>query len=243
MLLDRALDLRTTLDKHRELKAASVKAKTFRTRADQFAPLANDLQNADVLRRALQSEGVATVAPKPLPQTRQQAQTLLAKFRDDRDSFAEADPSVRFEFSSALKAAIAARRDEAAEAWRDQVEGKAEASLDQVLVALGSLPAYAAAVARIRDLDGVIIALRENTPAPDDIRAKLDALDAAVEARAAAMESIEGGDVPAAVLAFLRKVSQGGAALDDFTTEVKDWLVGRKAISDFRIVSSRSSVR
>ncbi|MET3836195.1 hypothetical protein ABIB58_001536 [Brevundimonas sp. UYEF29] len=242
MLLDQAQQLRTALDRHRELKKASGKASVFRSRAVQFGPLATDLTKAEDVRRALLAEGVEVRAPSPLPQARQQAQTLLAKFRDDRDSLSDADPAIRHAFTGALKSAIAESGKTSSEAWRAMVVAKADiAALDQVLSALENLSAYAGAVARIRQLDAILIGIRDTIPEAGAVKERLDALNAAVKARSEAIGAIEGGDVPPTVLAFLRKVAQGGAGLDDFTVDVRDWLVARNLLAGFRIVPQRSA--
>ena len=86
-----------------------------------------------------------------------------------------------------------------------------------------------------------MIGIRDTIPEAGAVKERLDALNAAVKARSEAIGAIEGGDVPPTVLAVLRKVAQGGAGLDDFTVDVRDWLVARNLLAGFRIVPQRSA--
>lgn len=236
MLLERATVLSDALRTRSELNAAAGHAQAFKSRADQFRPLAQDLEQALARLRGLASAGLGVAAVAARPALREQAEDLLARFRTNPSSLTEADPTVRFEFTKGVRATIDEIEAAAQAGWSKAVAARSEAPSDDVLGALDTIAAYRPAVARLRKALEVLRGLQQQTPTPGDLAQRLAAADAAQEEKNAALEMLQGSDLPPEVLAFLRKSGQGGAGLDDYTDLVDEWLTERRLKTAFRIV-------
>jgi hypothetical protein len=241
MLLDRADALSADLRSRSQIQAAASQAQAFKTRANQFAPLAQGLEQGLAQLRAVASAGfeVATVAARPALRT--QAEELLARFRQDPSSLTTADSKVRFEFTQGVRKAIDEIAAAAQAGWSKAVAARSEAPSEQVLTALDAIAAYRPAVARLRKALDVLRGLQQQTPDPTDLVTRLAVVGAAEAEKNAALEMLQGSDLPAEVLSFLRKSGQGGAGLADYTAAVDAWLTQRGLRGAFRIVPAARS--
>ena len=100
------------------------------------------------------------------------------------------------------------------------------------------VPSYRPSVQRIREAAAAFQNLRDRPPAAADLPASLALADAARRKKDDALAAMQGDDLPADVLTFLRKTGQGGAALSDLSAPVRTWLQSRELSSAFRIVPS-----
>jgi hypothetical protein len=240
MLLDDAAALRAQLANHEALKEARKQSQVYRSRAQQFAPLAQGLSTARSDWEGLRDAGVRIDAPEPKPGLRARASEILERFQADRSSLAAADDALRFQFVTAVRNAAEDFAACTSDAWGAHVADHADFPSDDVLSALAAIPSYAAPVQRIREAAADVRRLLERPPAVAQVATALAQLEAAGKKKDQALAAMQGDDLPAEVLAFLRKTGQGGAALSEFTDAVRKWLTDRNLMSAFRIVPSRT---
>lgn len=235
-LLERAAEIRAELRRQAEVRAAGSQAEVFRSRAAQFKPLAHDL-NAELARsQALQAAGLKTTRPAPRPHLRTRALDLLTRFEADPKSLAQADETVRFEFTQGVRKANDEFRALNSDAWARHVAERSDAPSEEVLRALETVASYRIVVQRLRKAVAALAALRAQAPTASDVGSTLQAVEAARQEKDAVLGMLKGSDVPAEVLTFLRNSGLGGAALGDLTPSVINWLGERSLLVAFRIV-------
>lgn len=238
MLLDQAVQLKARLATHLDLKAAGKQEQVFRTRAGQLAPIADALSQKHRDWLALRAAGLVSKPVAAKPQLRSVAKDLLERFKVDRAVLAEADDKIRFQLVAGVKSAADEFEADAREAWEAHMTARADFPNETILTALDAISTYRAAVKRIREASAEFERLRAQTPSAADLSSVLARVEAVRASKDEALAAMQGTDLPADVLAFLRKTGQGGAALSDLTPGVRAWLESRNLLDAFRIVAS-----
>lgn len=238
MLLERAETLAAALRKHLELKAASQQEKVYRTRAGQLKPLADGLLRAQQDWAEMRTAGLVKAGPEVSPSLRAHAEALLARAKADRSVLAEADDAFRFKFETGVRKATGELTAACQAGWAAHTAARADFPAEDVLAALDAIAGYRPQVHRIRDAARDFRKLRESTPAAAELVSALAQVDAAGQQKDEALAAMQGDDLPPAVLNFLRKTGQGGAALSDLSSPVAAWLEARDLSGAFRIVPS-----
>jgi len=236
MLLERAARLNAALAKHLELKTAGQQGQVYSTRARQLKPLAETLSRSQRDWMAMRGAGLISAPIDAKPGLRSQAQDLLGRFKADPSVLAEADDTFRFQFTSGVTNAATEFDVAAREAWAAHMATRADFPRDDVLNALDAIPGYRASVQRIRAAAATFQKLRNRTPVATELSTAIAQAEAARQDKDDGLAAMQGDDLPAEVLSFLRKTGQGGASLADLSAQVQSWLEARKLSNAFRIV-------
>lgn len=241
MLLDRARELQTELRQHLDLKAAAAEAAVYKSRAAQFLPLAEGVVRARANYIALRNAGIPVAQVDAKQGLRSQARDLLDRFKADRTALAHADSTVRFEFMPGVQKATKDLEGAARTAWLEHTNIGAEFPTEDVLQALNTIPAYRTSVQAVRRAVERLNRLRVAVPSAADVTKALTELEDTRTEKDNALAAMQGSDLPAEVLVFLKKTGQGGAVLSDLTEPVQAWLISRGLMGAFRIVGAGRS--
>lgn len=231
MIVSRCETLRTRIETKKQVERNAREIARFKRVRDILAHHSTRLSSLVASSDILEEAGI-TVRPFPIG-----SGAALASVRTLKQSFAESPDTVVDEqfnplrLERALKAAADALQDHLLGCWRRFALGLIPPANEAVLDALGA--AFSREVRLIQTASARLAQAAESLPVSlEEIRG--------IEQEAARVHEIwgqlGGGDVPQAVLTFLRSAaSTAGAGLDLLTDEVRNWLASHRISNSFSI--------
>lgn len=234
MLIDQANALAERIAGYQKLKAQAHHAQAFETRAVQLQKAASGLANAVGAIKALKAAGVPVafkMASKD--QTRARTAQLKQGFAKDPAFIDNPGFDLRFEYVQPLAGVAESVRTAALKAWQGHVATRRERVSAEILKALSAVPQYRPTVVTVQRCQAQIDQLAASLPT--DIAIADRQLIALADEQREAWGKLTGGELPDAVVLFLRASMGEGAELRLLTGEVLDWLNGRGLDAAFRI--------
>jgi hypothetical protein len=176
----------------------------------------------------MRSASIEVTAPKLSRELRTKPAAMLEAFRNDPATFL-ADGQFAVTFKSPLEGYASRLREILAEAWQTYLGTKVPPINEGALATLEA----AGLQKQVAQLRNVLVRMR-------DIQRQLPVDDAPIKTLATlAKEAKEAwnelGQVPAPVLAFLRKASRREAVLADLNEDVRKWLAEKDLLKHLRI--------
>lgn len=237
MLLDRAVQVASHLDRYEQIKQNADQAAQFNVRAQQFASLAERVAQVRLKLEAFRHAGIrlsfnfsdcAGYAGK--------AALLRTSLDEDLSAFNRSPFNIKHDFTARIAAIVDSAEKALAETWRSYIITRADYGSADVLDALGRVPDFRASIDRILSLRMQIAAIGETVPqGASQLKAALARADELIAEHNASWSEFAGSGISEAVVSFIRKAGNGMATLADATGEVHAWLAARKLLGSFRI--------
>lgn len=234
MLIDRAVALTQKISHYKQLKGAAREAEKYGTRSKQFETLAEKLAGLRVKLAAMRAAGVdVRFQANDAVAYANKAKDLRLAITKDPTSIEDPPFDLKYAFMDRLNAVVAAGEKALGDAWRAQVNERADFVSGEVLDALGRVPAFRDSVAQVRQRRAAIEAFA--SVAPDNPSAALADVDTLIVEYKAAWAKLAADDLPQGVVAFIRRAASEGAGLELFTPAVRTWLQSRDLLTAFSI--------
>jgi hypothetical protein len=231
MIVARCETLRTRIETKKQVERNAKELARFKKVRDLLAQHATRLAALVAVSDILDAAGIAV---QPLPTG---ASTVLVTVRALKGSFAERPDIVvdDEQFNSvrldrALKAAAEALQAHLLACWRQHALQLIPPTNEAVLEAL--YPAFPSEVRLIRAASAKLTQSAESLPSSLEVVQTFEREAASLHA---IWRQLGGGDVPQAVLTFLKAASSAGAGLELLTDEVRDWLAAHHITSSFSV--------
>jgi hypothetical protein len=235
MIAARAQELIALIDRRAALRTHVNRLDAFLGREEKLALLVNTLSPLAEAVEVLRRHGIAAIdSEERLPGVLSQLRRVQAVYREQPESFVDAHRSGFAEFERTVNAFSSWLDAQARDAWKIHTQARAQPLDPDVLRVLGTVPAYSASIRRLQTLDRRVIELRGSLPGND----VYDEFERVTNERNGIWEEMHGADFSKEVLGFLRKASAGGAALDDLTTGVENWIKNHELRGSFRITTA-----
>jgi hypothetical protein len=232
VILDECKQLEERIAAKKQLRLNVEQLKRFHKVRDLFALHAGRLLDVMAVWRTLREAGIVglrsnTEVPRILASVREIREKFCAKAESlvDERSFSSVD------FGKSLTDLTDAFEEALRSAWQQYTTKKIPPAPPEILLVLA--PAFPGEVRLIRETSERLERTRFDLPKSAK---QLVEFNAEVEALQQAWKQLDGGDVPPAVLTFLRAAAaQTGARLDLLTDEVRRWLAAKKIVQSFSI--------
>lgn len=235
MIAEQANTLVDLIERRDQLQAHVEQLDGFQAREQKLKSLVESLIPLTRATLALRQSGIAQLdMDDRLPGLLSQARRIRSVFKEARDTFIDAQRSGFPDFERTVSSFCSTLEQQVRQAWRMYTEKQARPLDPEVIGVLASVPAYARAVRRLRDLDQEIAQLRAALPNGDICRR----FDGAVENRQLIWDEMGGGGFSPEILRFLRGASTGGVPLDALTPAVQAWMESHGLRDSFRITMS-----
>jgi hypothetical protein len=232
MIAARAQELTALIDRRAVLREHVDKLDAFQGRQQKLASLLEALRPRVEGAKELRRRGIAAInVEERLPGVLSQLRRVETIYREQRDSFVDAQRSGFAVFESTVDSFASHLDTQVREAWRTYTRDRARQLDPEVLRVLGSIPAYSGSIRRLQSLDRLVGELLESLPSED----VCDRFENAADERNQIWEEMQGADFSREILAFLRKASGGGASIEDLTSEVEKWITNHNLRDSFRI--------
>ena len=232
MIAARAQALTALVERRALLREHVDKLDAFQGREQKLQALLQTLRPLTEAAGELRQHGIAEINVQDrLPGVLSQLHRTETVYREERDSFVDAQRSGFADFERTLGAFFTSLEDQIREAWRAHTQDRVRPLDPEVLEVLGSIPAYSETTLRLKSLERRVNELRDALPS----ESVCDQFEAATADRNQLWEEMQGTDFSREILNFLRRASGGGASLDDYTPEVDRWIAGHDLQASFRI--------
>jgi hypothetical protein len=232
VILDRCKELTGCVAEKRRLRQNVDQLKRFQKVRDLVQRHATRLVDLVTVLRAFKETGVGTVTLSS--QAKDSLLTVTGareKFRTKTESLVEDKEFSSVGFSNALATTIDTLEEALKDAWGKYAESKTPAANPDVLSVLE--PAFPREVRLIRERSNRLAVARLTLPKS---AGQVREFDAQVAELQKAWGQLGGGEVPAAVLTFLRAAAgETGARIELLTDEVRRWLEVKKIARSFSI--------
>lgn len=234
MLLDRAKELRSKIDKFQKVKTAASNAQPFDTRARQFSDVGKRIHE---LRGVIASMDDADIAVNfqaaNATALAEKASQLRAQLAEDPTVIHDPPFDLKHEFVDRLLAIAEAGRVTAAERWSSYIRERANLGSEETLKVLAALPQLKECVGRIRKNRSELILLSKTLP--NDPKAVLAQVKGLVDEAQAEWSKLQANDIPQEVIAFIRQSASEGAPLATLKPSIVSWLNERGLTDSFRV--------
>lgn len=205
----------------------------FQTREREINGAVERMRSSMTALSAFRARGIAS------PPVSGQAEPLLERiaevesnFRQDREWIINQRGFKPQPFFSSLESFESALRSNLSIMWSNYMTERVPHINNELLSVLSKIRDFAATVVKIRRLSSQIERWRPKIPAGEGDFIEFDALIAEVNQ---AWTELGSDEVPVSVLEFLKAATTGGASLELYTDEVKDWLTKRAISHSFRV--------
>jgi hypothetical protein len=240
MIAARAQELTALIKRRAALRTHVNKLDAFLGREEKLALLVNALRPLAEAAEVLKRHGIAVIhGEERLPGLLSQLRRVQAVYREQPESFVDAQRSGFADFERTVNAFASWLDAQVRATWEVHAQARAQPLDPEVLRVLGSIPAYSSSVRRLQTLDQRVIELRGSLPGKE----VYDEFERVTNERNGIWEEMQGKDFSKEVLDFLRKASAGGAALEDFTLGVENWITNHDLRGSFRITTATRASR
>jgi hypothetical protein len=232
VILDECRSLSERISEKKQLRVNVEQLKRFHKVRDLLAQHAVRLRDLMAVWRTLRTAGIGELrAAGEVANLLTAVVETREKFRAKAESLIDERTFSSVAFAESLTVLTDAVESSLRTAWQQYTTKKIPIAPAEILSVLA--PAFSREVRLIREKSERLERNRLTLPKSAE---QLRDFDAEAEALQRAWEQLDGGDVPAAVLAFLRATaSQAGARIDLLTEEVRRWLVAKKIVQSFSI--------
>lgn len=235
MITDELTALETRVREYRQLRDHVDQVKRFQRAGELISGHVNRLRPLLRVFATLRAAGILDAVPGDAARAvAQKAADLLQAFRDRPTAVLDERPFTPTALNEPITTLATALEAQLRRAWGDYVSARVPPANADVLEVLA--PTFRSEVARIRHLSSQLDALRLVLP---ETQAVIDDLGGKVTELQQAWQTLDGGQVPPSVLAFLKAASSTGAALALLTDEVRRWLADHGIDRSFTIRPAR----
>lgn len=234
MLTERAIALTQRISHYKRLKSVARETEKYATRSKQFEALAEKLAALRVKLDAMTAAGInVEFQANDGVAYADKAKVLRLAITEEPATIEDPPFDLKYAFIDRLNGLVAAGEKAIGDAWRTQVNERADFVSGEVLDALGRVPAFRDAVSQVKQRRAAIETVA--SVAPDNPSAALADLDALIVEYKAAWAKLAADDLPQGVVAFIRRAASDGAGLELFTPAVRTWLQSRDLLTAFSI--------
>ncbi len=198
--------------------------------------LANQVEIWTVLRDASLVEDVQVNWTKQAASFSENLKSLRESYAKDRTFLIDQNRfTFKTDFEQPVEGLTKKLYDISVRTWQAHFEHSVASKNKDVLDVLSKIDAYADGVRNIRRITQELENWRGRPPETEN---DLSRFHSAAEEVKVAWTSLEGGNLPPNVLAFLKEAGSAGAPLDKLTDEVLSWLRAHRITPSFRIRAS-----
>jgi hypothetical protein len=240
MIAARAQELTALIERRAMLRAHVDKLDAFQGREQRLSAIREMLRPLIEAAKELRRRGIAAIdVEERVPGVLSQLRRVEAVYREQRDSFVDAQRSGFADFERTLNNFATVLDAQVREAWWAYTADRTRRLDSEVLRVLGAVAAYSGSIRRLQALDRIVGELRESLPSEN----ACERFEKTANERNEIWEEMQGEDFSREILDFLRKASSGGASIGEFTQGVENWITNHNLRGSFRItMATRASV-
>lgn len=235
MIVDDLHAIETRVREYRQLRDHVDEVKRFKRAGDHIAGHVGRLRPLVRVFQTLRAAGIVQALTGDAARAvSQKAADLAQAFRDRPTAVLDERPFTPSALNEPVATLATALEGQLRRAWVEYVSARVPPANADVLEVLA--PTFRSEVTRIRHLYFQLDAVRQ---VPPETQAAIDDFTAKVAELQQAWQTLDGGQVPPSVLAFLKAASSTGAALALLTDEVRRWLTDHGIDRSFTIRPAR----
>ena len=237
-LLKRAGQLVDELEQLEVSRRLAENVRGFNTRADELEKAFQAFSKLEKLVNVFRSRSIQFTLSMNLTNLRQTLLTIVLAYENDPETLLKPDNTLTKTFWNPLKNYPNQINLDLELNWKRYAQNLLPRLDNELIEIFEKLPSTKTQVNTIRQLQQQAYTLSSSLPTSEHDIDELERMVASIKTQ---WQGLQTTDIPASVLTFLKAVRSGGASLQLFTDEVRQWLVDKQLTHAFCISLASSS--